>query len=182
VTDGSNVYVGGGFGNIGGQPRLRIAKLSGTSGNAFSAFNPAADNEVYALHRVGTSLYAGGEFTNIGGQNRDRIARLSTTSGNAFSAFDPGADGRVHALASSGSNLYLGGFFATVAGQPRNRAAAVTTGSGTLLGFDPNVSPGNLVQGVSALAPSSSDLYVGGNYVQIGGDSQRIGLARFVEP
>ena len=78
---------------IGGQDRNRIAKLSATSGNAFSGLNPNANGTVRALAVSGAAVYAGGDFTSIGGQPRNRIAKLSATSGNAFSAFDPNADG-----------------------------------------------------------------------------------------
>ena len=71
---GSTLYVGGIFGNAGGQARNYIAAIDVTTGAATS-WNPNANNSVQALAINGPIIYAGGNFTTIGGQSRNHSAR-----------------------------------------------------------------------------------------------------------
>src|SRR5207247_216214 len=89
AVSGSTVYAGGGFQNIGGQPRNHIAALDATTG-APTAWDPRPDARVQALAVSGGTVYAGGNFTTIGGQPRNRIAALDAASG-AATAWNPNA-------------------------------------------------------------------------------------------
>ena len=121
---GNDVYAGGNFDgpdSIGGRGRNRIAKLSAASGNAFSAWDPDANNAVNALAFSGSHLYVGGAFAgadSIGGQPRNHIAKLSAASGNAFSAWNPDANATVNALAVDEAAVYAGGGFMEIGGLP----------------------------------------------------------------
>ena len=74
LPDGNgNLYAGGGFANIGGQPRTNIAKLSATGiGAADATWNSSADDFVRVLARgsVHGDIYVGGDFTNTGTEAR----------------------------------------------------------------------------------------------------------------
>src|SRR6185295_12195769 len=61
--DGSTIYAGGQFSQIGGQPRSCIAALDGTTGLA-RTWNPNCQNctGIYALKKSGPVLYVGGYF------------------------------------------------------------------------------------------------------------------------
>jgi hypothetical protein len=123
-VSGSTVYAGGHFNganSIGGQARNYIAALNATTGNS-TAWNPNADNVVWALAVSGSTVYAGGDFTTIGGQARNRIAALDA-AGNA-TAWNPNASDTVYALAVSGSTVYAGGQFTQIGGQARRFFAA----------------------------------------------------------
>ena len=74
---GATVYAGGQFISIGGQTHNRIAALDAGTGAA-TAWDPNANNTVYALAVNGVTVYAGGYFTSIGGQARNSIAALDT--------------------------------------------------------------------------------------------------------
>jgi hypothetical protein len=131
AISGGIVYVGGYFGNIGGQSRSYIAALDASSGLA-TAWNPSADYyPVYALavSVSGSTVFAAGDFTYIGGQNRTSIAKLDAGSGLA-TAWDAGTlytyGDHVLALALSGRTLYVGGQFGNIGGQPRISIAALT--------------------------------------------------------
>src|SRR5262249_6874141 len=95
ALSGSLLYVGGRFGNIGGQFRGKVAALDVTTGAA-TGWNPNANDMVEAI-AVGSSIYVGGSFATIGGQARSHIAALDATTGLATS-WNPNADGPVFTL------------------------------------------------------------------------------------
>ncbi|HAI76005.1 MAG TPA: hypothetical protein DCM08_07115 [Microscillaceae bacterium] len=167
ISDGSGGwYIGGIFTHVGGIDRNNIAHINPDktldliwNPNAIGGSLPG----VRALALSGTDLYVGGDFTHIGGQPRSNIAKLSTTgAGNADATWNPNANNTIYTLTLSGTDLYVGGWFSTLGGQPRNRIAKLsTTGAGNVdETWNPNASGG----GVSALALSGTDLYVGGVY------------------
>lgn len=76
-----NLYAGGSFSNMGGQPRQFIAKISATGAGALDAtWNPSADNSLLALTLNGSKskIYAGGNFDIIGTQSRGGLAAFAT--------------------------------------------------------------------------------------------------------
>lgn len=85
--DGSTLFVGGYFDNIGfGGNREYLAGFDTTS-YVTKAFNATPSNYVESLDisADGTSLYVGGWFTTIGGSSRRSLAELNSTSGTASS-------------------------------------------------------------------------------------------------
>ncbi len=171
VLDGAgNVFVAGGFLNIGGQARNRIAKLSaGGTGTADPSWNPNADQFVHSLALDGTSVFAGGSFANVGGQARAGLVKLSTTGTGAVDAtWAPGVNAMVEALAADGGGyLYVGGGFTSVGGVARDNIARVsTTGIGSVdSGWNP-AADGSVV---ALLVESASRLHVGGYFRNIAG-------------
>ncbi len=167
ALSGTTVYAGGGFTNIGGASRYRIAALDASSGAA-TTWNPSASSTVYTLAVSGTSVYAGGNFTTLQGSSggpytRNRIAAIDTTTGNP-TAWDPASDGIVYAIALSGTTVYVGGNFANIGGAPRNFIAALNASSGAANSWNPN--PDNTVR---TIIVSDATVYVGGNFANIGG-------------
>lgn len=230
AVSGSTVYLGGGFGNVGGQARNRLAAVTAytdeaTPGGAITGWNPNSDNIVYSLAVSGSTVYVGGTFTTISATARQRAAALSTyadvdnpggallpwapsanstvhslvpivgsvmmggefgwvnlVTRNRVAAFDmsgrltgwdPNASSTVNAVALSGSTVYLAGAFTSVGGQTRNRAAAVTAYTdaanpgGNVTGWNPNAG-----SEVRAVAISGSTVYLGGNFLTVGGVSR----------
>lgn len=115
---GSTVYVGGGFGFIGGQPRNRIAALDATTGLA-TAWNPnagAINTYVRALAISGSRVLVGGWFTTLGGQSRKLLGAVDIASG-APTSWDPSAStamyDQVYTLAVGGSQVFAGGSFSS---------------------------------------------------------------------
>ena len=162
---GSTVYAGGDFNNIGGQSRSHIAALDAISGLA-TAWNPGADNIVFALAVSGSTVYAGGYFGTIGGQSRSHIAALDATSGLA-TTWNPGASSLVYALAVSGSTVYAGGVFTSIGGQGRGRIAALDATTGLATAWNPGADGQ-----VQTLAVSGSTVQAGGEFTSIGGQSR----------
>src|SRR5439155_18734229 len=103
LVNGSTVYVGGGFGQIGGQPRQSLAALDAVTGAA-TAWNPAPTKwdvvtpRIRGLALVDSVLYVGGSFASIGGQPRICLAAVDTATGLA-TEWNPELDGLIWSLA-----------------------------------------------------------------------------------
>ena len=166
-ADGSTVYAGGTFTTIGGATRKYIAALdAATNTNNATAWDPNANNSVYALALSASTVYAGGNFTSIGGATRNYIAAVGADG--TLTAWDPNADTSVSTLAVSGSTVYAGGFFTNIGGAARNYIAALdaTTNTYNATAWDPNAN--NLVSTL-AVSADGSTVYAGGNFTGIGG-------------
>jgi len=120
-------FLGGTFTSVGGQPRHSLAHV--LSDGSVAAWNPGADNSVYALAANATTVYVGGYFATLGGQTRHNLGAVSATTG-AATAFDPEPTAGVLALQLSGNVLYAGGDFTYVGFWARNHVVAMETGSG----------------------------------------------------
>jgi len=122
VPDGAGGwFIGGELTKIGGVARNNIAHIR-ADGSVDTAWNPNANDRVYALAVSGTIVYAGGEFTTIGGQSRNCIAALDASTGQP-TAWNPNANSGVVALAASGTTVYAGGYFWSIGGQRRHNFA-----------------------------------------------------------
>ncbi len=172
AVSGNNVYVGGYFTSIGGKARNRIAAIDITTGLA-TDWNPNADRAVRALAASGSNVYVGGDFTTIGGKSRNYIAAIDITTGLATD-WNPDASGdyyaHVYTLAVSGSNVYVGGNFDSIGGKSRRNIAAIDITTGLATDWDPNASGDHAY--VNTLAVSGSNVYVGGSFITIGGQSR----------
>jgi len=80
LVDGTDVYVGGSFSQLGGASRNNIGKLSTLSNTADATWNPNADNIVRELLKVGSDIYIGGAFTTMSSLPRNGLAHLSTSA------------------------------------------------------------------------------------------------------
>jgi len=169
AVDGNDIYIGGAFTSIGGQTRNRIGKVNNTTGTADLSWDANSNNYVNSITINGSDVYVGGAFTNIGGQNRNRITRLNKTTGAADS-WDPNSNDIVSTIVINGSNIYVGGDFTTFGTSPavtRNRIARLDITSGIPDAWDPNAQ-----NNVRAIAVSGNDIYVGGFFGGIGGQTR----------
>jgi WD40 repeat protein len=165
ALDGSTVYVGGAFTNIGGQARNGLAALNASSGNA-TAWDPNVSDESHVIAVAGSTVLAGGIFTAAKGVRRESLAALDTSG--APTSWNPGTDfnKEVFALAAGASGpIYIGGSFNEIGGQSRANIAAVD-GAGNVTGWNPGSD--NDVYAF-ALSPDGQTIYTGGNFSTIGG-------------
>jgi hypothetical protein len=159
VAYAGRIYVAGGFGFIGGQPRANLAALDAVSGNA-TPWNPVGTGLIWTLAANEGRIYAGGLFNQIGGEPRLNIAAMDTVSG-AVTAWNPGADDLVQCFAFAGDKVYVGGDFSTIGGQTRSAVAAIDRDSGVALDWG----PGGLERSsVSSLAVLDTTLYLGSSF------------------
>ena len=161
--DGKTIYIGGDFTTLGGAARSRLAAeatispTSTTTTGTLRAWNPAADEAVYAITQLGGRVYLGGNFLHISGRGRPRLASVAASSG-ALTGWHPKADGAVRALLPSptGSVIFAGGLFHHVNGANAQHLVAIDPASGALHPWKSH--PGD---SVLALAENSSYLYAG---------------------
>ena len=109
----NEIFMGGPFSSVGGQPRNRIASLAAFG--AVTSWNPNANGIVYSIRKVGTTVYVGGQFSTIGGENRTGVAAIDGTG--TATVWDPlaGLSGRVYSIVESAGTLYVGGSFTSIA-------------------------------------------------------------------
>ena len=122
-TDGK-ILIGGSFGQIGAQPRSRIARLN-VDGTLDTNFNPGASGQVngasssvnaLAIQPDGKIL-VGGTFSTLGGQICTNLGRLNP-DGTMDTNFNPVADGPfVNCLGlQPDGKIVVGGWFTKLAG------------------------------------------------------------------
>ena len=170
---GGEIFACGTFGNIGMQPRARLAKLL-PSGAADPLWNPSPDGGVSALVPDGDSVYVGGTFANIGSAPRARIARLDAGGvGVADSGWNPGANGAVRALAVSDDAVYAAGSFSLIGGAGRQGLAKLAKNNNNAVP-DWKPVPENAVTELATDA--AGNLYIAGNFEAVDG-KPRLGLA-----
>jgi hypothetical protein len=162
---GGVVFAGALSTNVGGVERHHVAAVDLATGQP-TAWNPDADAPVRVLAAIGGTLYAGGEFVRIGGQARNRLAALDVVTGVA-TGWNPDADAEVLALATVGGTLYAGGSFLTIGGQLRPNVAALDLTTGLATTWNPGGTGGT--GSIRALALSGGQVFVGGDFVRIGG-------------
>jgi hypothetical protein len=173
AISGSDVYVGGWFSSIGGQPRNNIAKLNNTTGAADPTWNPDANGNALTIAISGSDVYVGGTFTIIGGQTRNRIAKLNNTTGAADPTWNPNANDFVITIAISSSDVYAGGGFTSIGGQTRNYIVKLNNTNGNAdLTWNPDASGSSPYTIISTIAISGSDVYAGGIFTSIGGQTR----------
>jgi hypothetical protein len=181
AVSGAGLFVGGSFSSVGGQALANLALVSTTGAGAVDAsWDPAPSCSPYGtcvdtLVASGSELFVGGAYNAIGGQALSNLAQLSTGgTGAAVAGWDPDPDGWVYSLALSGSELFVGGSFSSIGGQSRTLIAEVSTSGAGAADATWNPNPGTFRyehDGVYAMALSGSDLFVGGIFAGIGGQT-----------
>jgi Domain of unknown function (DUF5122) beta-propeller len=170
ALSGSDLFVGGQLGTIGGQGRQLLAKVATTgAGAADASWDPNPQGlEVNVLAVAGSTLLAGGFFGTTGDllapTERLDLAAFSTTGTGAATAWNPNPNGPVYALALSGSTVFAGGDF-TSAG-PQNQF----TGSTARLNPDGSVDTSwkAYVWGATdSVVLDGSHVFVGGNFLKV---------------
>lgn len=168
VASGSLIYVGGSFGNVGGQARNRLASI-GVNG-ILTNWAPEPNDTVNVLAISGSTAYAGGKFTSTNCVTRNYLAAVSPDG--KLAAWNPNADYIVASLGISNNIVYAGGYFSSIGGVQRSRLAAIST-DGSLTNWNPNVSGGGvLTPVVNALAVADNAVYIGGWFSQVGSQTR----------
>jgi len=175
AIDSAYIYIGGSFTSAGGKTRPYIAKLNNTDGSADPTWDPnaQANETVNTITVNGSDIYVGGNFTSLGGQTRNNIAKLNNTDGSADPTWDPNANSGVEAITISGSDIYVGGYFSQIGGLTRYKIAKLNNTDGsadTSWDADASTYAGGTV---NAITISGSDIYVGGVFTTIGGQTRR---------
>jgi hypothetical protein len=120
---------------------------------------------VQAMIQHGNTIYIGGSFTSVYA-NTGSGAVLDFPDWRPIAPY-PRIDGVVHAAVPDGAGgWYIGGTFTTVGSVPRSRLAHVRA-DGTVSPWNPNAG-----STVFCLAVSGNTVYVGGQFIAIGGQAR----------
>ncbi len=166
---GPEIYAGGFFTAAGGAERLYLAAISRADGRA-TGWNPRVNSVVRQLAARGETIYAGGVFNSVGGVERSSIAALDRSTG-ALEGLESQRHWRLSIRSwSAAQRLYVGGSFDEIGGQPRENLAALRTSDGAATSWNPGAGGAffSLPQ-VKTLALDGKTLYVGGGFIQLGG-------------
>jgi hypothetical protein len=141
--DGSVIYAGGTFTQLGGKSRMRLAAIDAATGQVLSNWRPTVNGTVYDLVAMGSRLYVGGGFSSVSGVSRLNLAAIDAASGAVDTTWSADVTNgrRVRAISpsSDGSVLYVGGNFAAIEGQTRGGIGAVDTNTGLLTSWNPGL-------------------------------------------
>lgn len=133
ATDGTTVYAGGSFKNVGGVYHPGLVAINPSSGAVLTWKPKLGGGVVKSLAISGTTLYLGGTFKTVNGEARRALAAVDTKDGslkdwNPASGFDPAATYDVRALAVSGTKILAGEYY-TSNTMPNLMAIDATTAS-----------------------------------------------------
>jgi len=110
-----NLYFGGDFTNIGGQPRNHLASFDPDTGN-ISGWDPDVNGNVNSLflYPGGDGIFVGGSFSQIGATtSTNNLAIVDTATNEVWPWDNADPDGPVYSLSSDPQifNLFVGGNF-----------------------------------------------------------------------
>ncbi len=186
VITSSDVYVGGDFSAIGGQPRIDLAKINPMTGlvdGGRQSFDPdpldgVNPSRVRTLQVSGDSVYVGGDFTTIGGHPRNKLAKVSGTTGDVDVQFDAHVSGGsnvgpyIFDIVLARSTLFVVGDFPSIGGAARNNVATLNPPTGAeVTGFNPNVTGGQRPE-IFRIVVTDEEVYIGGSFTHVGGTPQ----------
>ena len=165
AVSGTDVYVGGTFGRVGGVKTGCIAKWDGREWSGLGGGLGEFDPKVRALAVKGSDLYVGGIFSHAGGVEARNIARWDGREWHALGSGKRDSGGTraawVEDIAVKGSDVYVGGGFID-AGWRTTRYIARWDGE---TWHEMDEDDGNPVVGsVAALTVWGEDVYAGGHW------------------
>ncbi|WP_201979721.1 IPT/TIG domain-containing protein [Hymenobacter rubidus] len=173
ATDGTTLYVGGTFTQVGtaaGSPQRNRLAAFNLSTAALTGWDPSLNNTVYTLARNGSDVLAGGNFTLGKALNRNGLFAYSVRTGQVLSGFNANfSNGPVYALVAVGSKLYVGGGMYTYNSSTGYKGGLFALNN--LTGADTGFNAALYSQGYQAgsapvisLAATASTVYVGGGF------------------
>jgi len=180
AISGTEVFVGGNFTDAGGNPNADdIARWDGTTWSGLLSGTVGINGPFVSTIAIsGTEVFVGGDFTDAGGNpNADYIARWDGTTWSGLLSGTFGINSQVNTIAISGTDVYVGGSFTSAGG---------VTGANNIARWNSANNTWNLVgaanavgSGVQAIKVSGSDVYIGGSFVNAGGNNANDYLTRW---
>lgn len=179
-----NLYAGGGFTDLGGDPAAdNVAYKDGSGwhsmGSGAGACSCAVNDFVRSLTAVGTDVYVGTDAQDVAGiAKADHVVRWNGSAWSAVGSNTAGSDGWfpasafIYGMANDGTSIYATGSFQNANGDPQADFVASFDGSAWhAIGSD-GAGNGPWIGNGLALAAFAQRLYAGGNFTSAGGDTQ----------
>jgi hypothetical protein len=180
ALSGAEVYVGGLFTGAGGVSGAdHIARWNGTTWSGLLSGTFGISSTVTTIAISGTEVYVGGNFTGAGGvTGANYIARWNSANSTWNRLGAPNAiNNSVTTIAISGTEVYVGGDFTDAGGVPGANYIARWNSANNTWNL---VGAANAVNStVRAIKVSGSDVYIGGNFTNAGGNSAADYLVRW---
>jgi Calx-beta domain/Domain of unknown function (DUF5122) beta-propeller len=179
AVNDSGSYAGGDFETVGGVSALALARLDPLTGARDETFPTHAGRAGYpsAIVRLPDGkLIIGGWFVLAGGLPRRNLVRVNA-DGTVDPTWIPDPNNGVIALAVSGADLYVGGRFDFIGGKSRRGLAKLRASGTDAVDPDWNPSCAGQYDYITALAASSTGVFVAGFFTNIGGQA-RTNLAK----
>lgn len=165
------IIIGGDFTQLQTFNPPYIAKIVMTTGGPIT-FNavpwtavPNVNGPVYDVELRSGMIFMCGEFTQFSSVPRRGLAAILNINGN-LQAPNAGVVGSVYTLEIIASSIYIGGAFSSAGLQPRANLACLDFNF-TALPWNPGTN--GIVRDISVV--DSDELFIGGNYSVIGGDT-----------
>lgn len=192
-SDKKNVFAGGKFDFIGGQPARALVNLNPS--RAFQAsWQADVEGSVNSLALKDGTVYVGGLFSKVAKQTRGNLAAIDLVTGKP-TTWDPKLNRAIRAILPINDKVFVGGEF-TEAGQlPRGGVAALfaKTGQATdwqlkipaqksekieVMGGQGIDQEAIIERRIAGLVSNKASVFIAGNFAKAGGQ-QRAGLASF---
>jgi hypothetical protein len=152
ATDGTSIFVGGGYTTLGGVSRSRLGAVD--AAGTVLPWATAANDRVLALHVRGSTLFVGGSFTTLGGEPRARVGAL-TTAGE-LTAWAADVSDRVKAITTTAiGDVVIAGYFDYVNGETEDHIARLDATTGASLSWG----SGSSQEVVGVVTGSDDNLY-----------------------
>jgi len=177
VSAGSNVYIGGSFANLNGDPSIDyIARWDGTTwhslGNTGFYAGPLSLGNVQDIEVDGNNIYVVGAFTSAN-NNGNPIAgavRIAKWDGTSWSAIGGGINnGTIYEVeVDANDNVYIGGSFTNAGGNTAADRIAMWNGASWNSLSSNGASEGAIASGnIYALEMQGNNLYAGGDFLNV---------------
>ena len=166
AVSGSDLYVGGSFGRVGGVVANNIARWNGSTWNSLGSGVGTGNSGggVIALAVSGSTLYAGGIFVTAGGVPALNLARWNGSTWSSLPGSSTSSTG-VISLAVSGADLYVAGQGPS---SPTNLNAIARWNGSTWTSLGTGLN--GIVQAVAV--GSGGQVYAGGWFDAVGDESK----------
>jgi hypothetical protein len=176
--DGSTLYLGGEFTNV-GPPTATFVAIDGNSGQVTGSPGGLFGRQTRVAEPDGNGGWYVGGYYDDSGASPDSLLHV-LPDGSINPNWNPEPDGTVTEIAVSGSTVYVAGTFSNIGGQSRRYLAALDATTGQATAWDPDPSGD-----VEALLVSGSTLYAGGRFGNVVSSQTRVlrrGIAAFDIP
>ncbi|NUM51551.1 MAG: PKD domain-containing protein [Flavobacteriales bacterium] len=178
VVYNGDLVVCGDFWNI-SQPCVGCNGIARWDGSSWQPLGTGFDNDVLALTVWNGNLIAGGDFLTADGNTCYRLAMWNGTNWVALGGLTTAFDNDVRALAVYNGQLWVGGDFANVNGCTACDRIVKWNGT-TWVGGNGGVGiPGGLDSTVRVLHVYNNQLYMGGHFIEVGGNNNCSGIAKY---